>query len=320
MYSATDIEIFILTYNRSNLLSSTLRSIVDQIVKGVRVCVLDNGSTDETSDVIRPFLSEGVEYFRNDINDHLGAWSQIKNFASRSWIMVFHDDDLLHPDYIATVLNVINMYPGIALVGSGMAAFRWPVQNNWDISTGTSHYYCKKYSDLAYLLFNGFPMPFCSAVYRTDVFRKLQINSDVYGKVFDRPFMMDASRYGGAVILRGKYVRARIHPEQDSRSIFDGSFVRELISLNKYYFVALGQNLFTRSGRLFLLKNYSRLVSAYNWLGKTNSGLTKTEFMKLAVKEGAATEWSIKLGGFYEFLFVRPYRLFGFLIRRFKSL
>lgn len=308
MVTASDLEIFVLTYNRATLLKSTINTIVGQSESGVRICILDNGSTDETPDIVLPFLAEGVEYFRNEINDHLGAWDQIKKISSRSWIMVFHDDDLLHPEYVKSVLNVINRYPGISLVGCAMSEFRVFDTENWTVLPPECHHFCSSFSDLAYLLFKGFPMPFCSAVYRADIFRELQLNVEIYSKIFDRPFMMDASKAGGAVILKGKYVRARIHIEQDSKTISERSYVPELIALNRYYFHALGQNIFTKSGRLFLTRNYSRLLSAYEWSGRQKTGYTKSQFMELAIKGGGATALSIRLGAIYNLLFGWPRR------------
>ena len=301
------------------MLPKTLRSIIDQSVSASRICILDNGSTDTTADVIKPFLLEGVEYVRNHVNNHLGAWSQIKHMARGSWLMVFHDDDLLHPDYVKVVLTLLEQYPTISLVGSGMKAVKEPDMSNWNITGNTDLIYCPNYSDLARLLFSGFSMPFCSAVYRTEVFKTLTLEIDTFGKVFDRPFMMEVSKNGGAAILTGKYVRARIHPDQDSKSISTGSYVSELISLNRYYYKALGQNVFNKSGRIFLLKSYSRLISAYEWLDLEGSGLTKSKFIDMAIEGGATTKKAIKIGSTYYLLFGWPLLLAKKLLKPFRN-
>lgn len=265
------------------------------------------------------FCEYNVEYVKNDVNDHLGAWNQIKSLSSRRWIMVFHDDDLLHPDYIGIVLNMINRYPGVSLIGSAMSASYEPVADNWKIVEGKAHYYCPKYTDFAYLLFRGFPLPFCSAVYRSEVFRELTIDRVAYGKIFDRPFMMDASKVGGAVILKGKYVRTRLHLDQDSNSLSKESYISELIALNRYYFKALGQNIFKKFGRVFLLKSYSRLISAYEWSDLKASGLTKSQFIHMAIEGGATTKTAIKIGSTYYLLFGWPVRLAKKILKPFRN-
>lgn len=318
MFNASDIEIFILTYNRALLLSYTLKSVINQNTSGARICVLDNGSVDKTSEIVASFGENNVEYIKNAVNDHIGAWNQIKSLSSRSWTMIFHDDDLLHPNYIGVVLDLVNQYPEISLVGSSMSASYEPSADNWNLNEGKEYYFCPRYSDLAYLLFKGFPLPFCSAVYKADVFRELSIDRGTYGKIFDRPFMMDVSKVGGAVLLKGKYVRSRLHVGQDSNSLSKESYLSELIALNRYYFKALGQNVFNKFGRLFLLKSYSRLISAYEWADLDASGLTKSQFIEMAIKGGATTKTAVNIGSVYFLIFGWPLRLVKRLLRPFS--
>ena len=64
-----DIEILVLTYNRAPLIGSTLESLLAQVQPACRICVLDNGSTDETKKVVRSFAKRGVELVCRGSND-----------------------------------------------------------------------------------------------------------------------------------------------------------------------------------------------------------------------------------------------------------
>ena len=48
---AEELEIFILTYNRADMLKVAIQSCLDQTIKEISITVLDNASTDHTSEI-----------------------------------------------------------------------------------------------------------------------------------------------------------------------------------------------------------------------------------------------------------------------------
>ena len=121
--------------------------------------------------------------------------------------------------------------------------------------------------------------------------------------------MIDASREGGAVILKGAYIRSGIHPMQDSKSGSTGPYTNEIIALDRYYFSVLGNDLFKKNGRVFIFRNYFRLSRWYEWIGMEKTGLQKNEFLKLAAEQVGFSVLSMRIGFFYEIIFGFPYRL-----------
>ena len=303
MYKASNIEIVILTYNRSYLLRDTIKSIINQTAPGSNIIVYDNGSTDNTMVVVEEFLGYGVSYIKNNVNNHLGAWNEIKNICSREWLIVFHDDDIMHPEYIQSALHMINKYPNISLVCSNMYQFENISDIKLEMDLGIAHYNFDKLSGFANLLYKGFPIPFCSAIYKTSVFKLLNVEFDIFDKMFDRPFMMNASAYGSVVVLKRKYIYVRKHTNQDSCTISNGKYTNAIISLNKFYYTALGSNFFTKTGRTFLFKSYNRLYGSYLWMGAKSSGRTFPGFLYIAKSNGAISSFAIIIGFFFDFLF-----------------
>ena len=55
------IEIFILTYNRSRMLETAIRSVLNQTVK-TKLTVVDNHSPDDTPQMIERLKSEGADF------------------------------------------------------------------------------------------------------------------------------------------------------------------------------------------------------------------------------------------------------------------
>ena len=56
------------TYNFGNYIGQTLASVIEQIVPGVEIVVLDGGSTDNTPDIVLRYKEEckSLVYYRQD--------------------------------------------------------------------------------------------------------------------------------------------------------------------------------------------------------------------------------------------------------------
>jgi glycosyltransferase involved in cell wall biosynthesis len=104
-----DISIIIPTLNRANLLKETLDSIMTQSFPSNRfeVIVIDNGSTDNTKQVVNAFQEKiiNLKYIYDDrpglhIGRNLGA------LVARAEILVFADDDIeAFPDWLSTIFD-----------------------------------------------------------------------------------------------------------------------------------------------------------------------------------------------------------------------
>ena len=310
MGAAAAIEILVLTYNRSALLPATLETLLDQTVPATSIRVVDNGSTDRTDEIVRSFASRGVGYFRRDVNDLPACWRDLQRIPTAEWVMVFHDDDLLHPGYLGAVSTVIDTFPEATLIGSAMKAEAVPNARDWAAVTPKRATGILSRREFAGKLYAGFPFAFCSAVYRTDVFRRTVVDTGTYGKIFDRPFLMEVARAGGAVLLKDVFVKYRVHPGQDSRDPATGPFPSEALMLQRYYREALGENPWSRSGRTFLKRNYRNLSSDFVHLcGQDPGGVARETFFRDALAVGAASTRSLRLGAAYALLTDLPRRL-----------
>ncbi|MDH4285532.1 MAG: glycosyltransferase family 2 protein, partial [Gallionellaceae bacterium] len=190
------IEILVLTYNRAPLIGATLESLLAQVQPASSICVLDNGSTDNTAEVVRAFAKHGVKLVCRNSNDPRAAWGELQAMARGPWTMMFHDDDLLHPNYLQDVSSVLARESQATVAVSAMRACSRPENAGWESVYG-SHYRALTGRQLAALLYGGFPMPFCSVVYRTDILQQVQLGFETYGKICDRPFVIDAAQAGG---------------------------------------------------------------------------------------------------------------------------
>ena len=314
-----EIEILVLTYNRASLIGTTLDSLLAQIKPASRICVLNNGSTDDTEQVVQTFASRGVELVCRNSNDPIAVWSELKAMARGPWTMVFHDDDLLHPNYLCDVSAALAHAPHVTVVMSAMRAYQEPERVGWWKVRG-GRYRIMTGRQLAAHLYGGFPMPFCSEVYRTDVLKRDNIQSEEYGKIGDRPFVIEAARAGSAMVMLDPYVKYRIHAGQDSQDQSSGPFLPEVFALQRYYLTILGDSLIDYPGRIFLRRNYRNLLRELIRLNRNaHIPISKDAFFRCAIEAGAASTWSLRCGKCYAALTQIPRRIergFKALVRR----
>jgi GT2 family glycosyltransferase len=93
-------------YNRPQLLVETLASIAAQTAAvDYEVIVCDDGGLPETAAAVARFSADRFFYHRNLVR--LGPvrnWNECLQRARGRWVMILHEDDLLYPWYLATVL------------------------------------------------------------------------------------------------------------------------------------------------------------------------------------------------------------------------
>jgi glycosyltransferase involved in cell wall biosynthesis len=235
MKPRSEIEVYVLTRNRRELLRETLRSLLAQTLPPRRLVVLDNCSDDGTAEAVREEFGGSVEVDRSGV--FLGVWQNSARAAAACkspWVMVAHDDDLYHPEYLQEVSKVLMRTPSVGIVVAGMSYEVKPHPGRWRPMTGHGTY-CPTPESLAFVLYNGFGANFGSAIYRTDVLRRTEVEAETYANYADRPLLLAVAREGGAFVLQERYVQYRIHRQQDSHVIGRSISPKYLLRLQDLY-------------------------------------------------------------------------------------
>ena len=89
---APTVSIVIPTFNRSTVLISAIESVLRQTYTDYEIVVIDDGSTDDTHEKLRPYLGQ-IRYFYQDNRGLSAAQNKGIELAKGEWISVLADDD-----------------------------------------------------------------------------------------------------------------------------------------------------------------------------------------------------------------------------------
>ncbi|MCS6763626.1 MAG: glycosyltransferase [Candidatus Protistobacter heckmanni] len=112
------LSICIPTYNRARHLRNCLRSIASSGImqhSGVEVCISDNGSSDDTAQIVEEAKQlVPLRYERNQENLGIPAnFLKVVDMATGEFAWLVGDDDLLMPEALKTLLELIEKHPHV---------------------------------------------------------------------------------------------------------------------------------------------------------------------------------------------------------------
>ena len=107
--------IFTPTYNRANLLPKLYDSIAVQESRDFEWLIIDDGSVDNTEDVVQSFIRKGeinIRYIKQINGGKHAAFNRAIEEAHSEWFVCIDSDDPLVPDAIANMDKALAMIEG----------------------------------------------------------------------------------------------------------------------------------------------------------------------------------------------------------------
>jgi glycosyltransferase involved in cell wall biosynthesis len=112
------VSVIIPTYNRAEYICETLESVFTQTYPDFEVIIVDDGSTDHTKDVLKPYLNRVQYIYKNN-----GGPASARNTGIRAstgkYIAFLDSDDLWMPDKLQVQADFLEAHPEYAMVFSG---------------------------------------------------------------------------------------------------------------------------------------------------------------------------------------------------------
>lgn len=125
------ISVVIPTYNSSKFIECTLQSVFSQKKKPYEIIVLDDGSADDTIEILEKYNGE-MKIHRQVNKGAANARNALCNLAKGDYIAFLDHDDLLHPDYLNKLEQTIIDYPNAIAYITGHVDFLGYDQFDWD--------------------------------------------------------------------------------------------------------------------------------------------------------------------------------------------
>lgn len=100
------------TYNRAHLIIKTLESVINQDFEDYEVIVINDGSTDETEEILRKWeFWERIRYFKIPNGERAKARNYGILQAKGDFITFLDSDDVLYPKHFLEAQELISLHP-----------------------------------------------------------------------------------------------------------------------------------------------------------------------------------------------------------------
>ncbi len=100
-------------YNRGSLISIAVNSVLSQTISNWELIVVDDGSTDNTEEVIKCFNDNRIHYLKTENRERGAARNSGIKLSKGNYIVLLDSDDYLLPNHLETVESIIVKNPSI---------------------------------------------------------------------------------------------------------------------------------------------------------------------------------------------------------------
>lgn len=108
------------TYNRASLLPRSIGSVIKQTYHDLELVVVNDGSTDNTQNVVKSFNDPRIKYVYQNNSERSAARNKGIDNASGTWICFLDSDDEYQPDHLQELAEFIEFHkplPGVIATG-----------------------------------------------------------------------------------------------------------------------------------------------------------------------------------------------------------
>lgn len=115
------VSICIPTYNGAAHIRETIDSVLSQSYKNIEIIINDDGSSDDTLEIVRSFNDKRIKIYENEKNRGLpGNWNEAVKRAAGEFTKVLCQDDILAPDSIRYQAEALNNENVSCVIGNSV--------------------------------------------------------------------------------------------------------------------------------------------------------------------------------------------------------
>ena len=141
------VSIIIPTYNRAELINRAVKSVINQTYKDIEIIIVDDGSTDNTHEVLKEYISEKRIIYIKKVNGGCASARNQGVEAAKGKYMAFLDsDDTYKPDAIQNLTETLKksrsdfvFSPVIEVFPDKRETINYPIAKNKPENFATEH-------------------------------------------------------------------------------------------------------------------------------------------------------------------------------------
>ncbi|MFN6378987.1 MAG: glycosyltransferase family A protein [Flavobacteriales bacterium] len=219
------VQVYILSRDRPHLFEETLRSVIEASNSEVDVVVSDNSVGDSIEEIVKASYP-AIRYTRRtpplDAFSHFNA---ILQEASTEYLVMFHDDDRMMPNYVPIMLGFMEANPGVvAAACNARILFRdeesertfMPKVDGFRLIEGIEDFF-ECYLRIG--IGGGSIAPFPGYMYRRSMLQGIVLNSKEAGKYSDVSFLSKLLVKGPLLWVYKPLMWYRFHDQNDSGTV-----------------------------------------------------------------------------------------------------
>ena len=225
------VSIIIPVYNRAQLLSRAIRSVLNQVFQNFEVIVVDDGSTDDIENVVKSFNDKRIRYIRHEERRGAPAARNTGIRLARGKYIAFQDsDDEWHPEKLEKQMRAFeNAPPDLGVVYTSF----WRVENGRKNYIPPSNFKQKEGYIHGILLETNF-ISTPTAIVKKECFEKAGMFDESLPRLQEWELWIRISKYYRFKHIDEPLVNAYLQPDSISRNMNAWIMARKLI-LEKHF-------------------------------------------------------------------------------------
>ena len=114
------ISVLMVNYNHENTIEATIKSVLNQTYKNIQFVIVDDGSTDDSNNIVKRFKDELIELYSLGKNEHI-CYATNYGFekVKGKYLARIDSDDIWYPNFLEKHISFIHENPGCRI------AFSW---------------------------------------------------------------------------------------------------------------------------------------------------------------------------------------------------
>ena len=222
------ISIIMATYNRAHFIKESLLSIQNQAYTNWECIIVDDGGTDNTKEVINPFLNDARFLYVQRSEKHKKGLPGCRNYglslATGDAIIFFDDDDIVHPDNLELCVKELSNSE-IDFCRYKREVFKGDFHYDFDNEKNYTKFKIT-IADIDKMIDHRLPFNSCAVMWRNVCFDNNKLNEDLmYAEEWECYSRILSDGYQGISINKTLFF-GRKHPNSNTGELWNANPTR----------------------------------------------------------------------------------------------